>query len=346
MSQRLVQQIRQARDFTDEQIMEILTSQDEAVLQALRERSSEVLAMHYGRAVYVRGLIEFSNVCRQDCYYCGIRASNRAISRFRLTPTEIVQTALYAYRLGFHTLVLQGGEDPWFTKERLLTIITDIKKQLPDSRLTLSIGIRPEAELVAFRRAGADRFLLRHETANAQLFSKLHPPQQSFDQRRQQLLVLKDLGYTVGAGFLIGAPGSQLTDHLADIRFLRELQPQMIGIGPFIPQQDTPFRAERPGDLSVTLKLLSILRIIFPKVLLPATTALQTIDRRGRILGLEHGANVVMPNVSPPHARERYQLYDHKAASGLEAGEHLKELSDQLSTIGRCIKIGAGDPVL
>ncbi|MDO5100073.1 MAG: [FeFe] hydrogenase H-cluster radical SAM maturase HydE [Eubacteriales bacterium] len=346
MSQRSIQQIRQARDFNDDQLMEILTSKDEAVSVALRERAQEVLLAGYGRAVYVRGLIEFSNVCRQDCYYCGIRASNSAISRFRLSPEEIIQTALYAYKLGFQTLVLQGGEDPWFTEERLVGIVRAIKKRLPKSRLTLSIGIRPEEELAAFREAGADRFLLRHETANEQLFSALHPPQQSFAQRRSQLYSLKKLGYTVGAGFLVGAPGSQPTDHLTDIRFLRELQPQMIGIGPFIPQQDTPLRAEAAGDLTLTLKLLAVLRIIFPQALLPATTALQTIDPRGRLLGLQYGANVVMPNVSPQYARERYQLYDHKAASGLEAGEHLKELSEQLNSIGRYIEVGAGDPIL
>ncbi|MDY5742715.1 MAG: [FeFe] hydrogenase H-cluster radical SAM maturase HydE [Lachnospiraceae bacterium] len=345
MSQHLINEILAANDFTDEQIMQILYCEDEAVMQALRKRATQVLLRHYGSAVYIRGLIEFSNYCRQDCYYCGIRASNRAVSRFRLTPEEILETAMKGDALGFKTLVLQGGEDSWFTRERFVNIIRTIKQSLPESRLTISIGVRSREDLIAFKEAGADRFLLRHETANPEFFGRLHPPGQSFAERQKQLFTLQELGYTTGAGFLIGAPGGRLTDHLQDIRFLRELRPQMIGIGPFIPQHDTPFGNQPAGSVKVTLKLLSILRVIFPQALLPATTALNTLDPQGRILGLRHGANVVMPNLSPEFARARYTLYDKKATGQLEAAEHVKQLAGQVATFGRFVEIGVGDPV-
>lgn len=256
------------------------------------------------KKVYARGLIEFTNYCRNNCYYCGIRCENRKAERYRLSENAIYSCAAEGYALGFRTFVLQGGEDIFFTKEKLGSIILHLKKLYPDCAVTLSFGEWDEQTYKYWFDCGADRYLLRHETADETHYQKLHPPEMSFADRRKCLRKLKEIGYQVGAGFMIGSPGQTLDTIVADLRFLQQLRPHMIGIAPFIPQQDTPFAAESGGTLEMTRKLLAILRLMFPKVLLPSTTALGSIHPKGRELGILSGANVVMPNLSPTEYEE------------------------------------------
>lgn len=263
-----------------------------------------------------------------------------------MTEEQILSCCALGYRLGFRTFVLQGGEDPFFTDDRIVEVLRAIKKAYPDCAVTLSIGEKPAESYARFREAGADRYLLRHETANRMHYGKLHPPELSFDHRRECLSVLKSLGYSVGAGFMVGSP-SQTADCLVeDMLFLQELQPQMVGIGPFIPHHDTPFSAEPRGSMKLTLRMLALTRLLLPKVLLPSTTALGSIDPAGRIRGILAGGNVVMPNLSPEDVREKYLLYDNKAFVGLEAAESLERLKDQMASAGYRVVVDRGDPAL
>ena len=297
----------------------------------------------FGRRVYIRGLIEFTNYCRNDCMYCGIRRSNQAAERYRLTPEEILGCCKEGYRLGFRTFVLQGGEDGYFTDERLCAMVRAIKEQWPDCAVTLSVGERSRDSYAALRAAGADRYLLRHETANEAHYQRLHPPELRLSHRKECLETLKELGYQTGAGMMIGSPGQTVECLIDDMEFLRELQPEMVGIGPFIPHRDTPFRQEPAGSTALTLYTLSLVRLMLPKALIPATTALGTAAEKGRQLGILAGANVVMPNLSPASVREKYQLYDNKRCSGTEAAEHLAELRQELSAIGYEAVVDRGD---
>ena len=296
---------------------------------------------HFGKAVYLRGLIEFSNVCRNDCLYCGLRRSNRACSRYRLTPEQILESCRVGYAHGLRTFVLQGGEDAGFGEEPIARLIEAIKSRYPDCAITLSAGEWPRAVYARWRDAGADRYLLRHETADPALYARLHPAELTLEHRVRCLWDLKDLGFQVGAGMMIQPPGQTLQNLVTDLCFLQELQPQMIGIGPFIPQKDTPLRGERAGSLELTLFMLAVLRLLFPKVLLPATTALGTIDPIGREKGVLAGANVIMPNLSPEDVRSKYTLYDGKNVTGIEAFK--TQLADRLAKIGYEIGVGRGD---
>lgn len=301
---------------------------------------------YYGHDIYIRGLIEITNYCKNDCLYCGIRRSNCRAERYRMTEEQILSCCALGYRLGFRTFVLQGGEDPFFTDDRIVEVLRAIKKAYPECAVTLSIGEKPAESYARFREAGADRYLLRHETANRMHYGKLHPPELSFDHRRECLRILKSLGYSVGAGFMVGSPG-QTADCLAeDMLFLQELQPQMVGIGPFIPHHDTPFAAEPRGSMELTLRMLALTRLLLPKVLLPSTTALGSIDPAGRIRGILAGGNVVMPNLSPEDVREKYLLYDNKAFVGLEAAESLERLKEQMASAGYRVVVDRGDPAL
>lgn len=298
---------------------------------------------HFQNGIYIRGLIEISNYCKNDCFYCGIRRSNSNCQRYRLSEQQILDCCEQGYQAGFRTFVMQGGEDSWFTDERLCSIISNIKNRFSDCAITLSIGEREKSSYKTLKAAGADRFLLRHETANEIHYSKLHPSELSLKHRKQCLFDLKELGYQTGSGFMVGSPFQTLSNIAQDLFFLQELQPQMIGIGPFIPHSQTPFADYPTGSTSLTLFLLSILRIRFPKVLLPSTTALNSAIPNGRTLGILHGANVVMPNLSPSDVRNKYSLYNNKKSSSQEAVEGLNLLEKELNSINCTIKIARGD---
>lgn len=297
----------------------------------------------YGTDVFVRGLIEISNYCRNNCYYCGIRAGNSKAERYRLSREDILACARTGYDLGYRTFVLQGGEDPALTDAFLADTVSSLKAEHPDCAVTLSLGERSAESYKVLREAGADRYLLRHETATDSHYQKLHPASMSLANRKNCLFALKKLGYQVGAGFMVGSPG-QTTDHIvADLRFLEELQPDMIGIGPFLRHKDTPFADQPDGSLETTLRLVSILRLMFPYALIPATTALGTIHPEGRERGLAAGANVVMPNLSPADVRTLYALYDNKISTGAEGAEGLDALRRRVQGAGYEIVVDVGN---
>ncbi len=331
-------------DFTKEEFAELLGfASDPEAAGRLREEAVRIRKLHYGEKVYTRGLIEFTNYCRNDCYYCGIRRGNLHARRYRLTKEEILDCCDRGYELGFRTFVLQGGEDRWFTDERMAEIIRAIRSRYPDCAITLSVGERPYESYRLWKEAGADRYLLRHETANEAHYRKLHPSGMSLAVRKLCLYDLKLLGYQVGAGFMVGSPGQTAECLAEDLVFLKELQPHMVGIGPFIPHHETVFAKEPAGSVEQTLFLLSVIRILLPKVLLPATTALGTLDPRGREKGLEAGANVVMPNLSPVKNRKQYDLYDNKICTGEEAAECRGCLSRRVESVGYHLVNERGD---
>ncbi len=297
----------------------------------------------YGNTVYIRGLIEISNICKNDCLYCGIRRSNQGCERYRLSKDEILDCCKEGYSLGFRTFVLQGGEDPYYTDEFLVDLITDIKSEFADCALTLSLGERSRESYAALRRAGADRYLLRHETANPDHYGCLHPKDMSYENRMRCLKDLRELGFQVGCGFMVGSP-YQTSDELAeDLAFIQSFAPDMCGIGPFIPARDTPFADRAAGDAELTCYLLSILRLMHPHLLLPATTALGSISEDGREKGIISGANVVMPNLSPSSVRKKYALYNGKLSDGSEAAECLAELKKRTRKTGCKIVVARGD---
>ena len=291
----------------------------------------------------MRGLIEFTNYCKNDCLYCGIRRSNREAQRYRLSEEEILSCCGEGWRLGFRTFVLQGGEDPWYTDERLERIIRSIKECCPGCAVTLSVGERSYESYQRLREAGADRYLLRHETASDAHYRRLHPAEMSLAHRKQCLYQLKALGYQAGAGFMVGSPGQTYAELAEDLVFLGELKPQMAGIGPFVPHHNTPFRNEPAGSVELTLRLLSMVRILLPRVLLPATTALGTTDPLGREKGFAAGANVLMPNLSPAGRRKQYDLYDNKLCTGDEAAESLADLKKRVEAAGWRLSMERGD---
>lgn len=321
----------------------LLSCHSEEDAQYLFKLARHVREKVYGKDVYIRGLIEFTNYCRNDCYYCGIRCSNKNAGRYRLSCENILSCCDKGYRTGFRTFVLQGGEDIYFTKEKLCGIIEKIKSRYPDCAVTLSVGERDYSDYLAWYESGADRYLLRHETALPGHYRKLHPDVMSLEHRKECLWQLKDIGYQTGAGFMVGSP-FQTTDCIVeDLYFLYELKPQMAGIGPFIPQKDTPFAGKSSGTLEQTLFLLGITRLMLPNVLLPATTALCTIAPDGRELGLRAGANVVMPNLSPVSVRDKYSLYDNKVNTGAESAECLELLERRIEAAGYRMVTGRGD---
>ena len=297
----------------------------------------------YGTDVFVRGLIEFTNHCRNDCLYCGIRASNAACDRYRLTDGQVLGCCAEGYGLGFRTFVLQGGEDPLFDDGRLCGLVAAIKERHPDCAVTLSVGERSTGSYRALFEAGADRYLLRHETASRAHYEKLHPASMSFDNRMRCLSDLREIGYEVGAGFMVGSPFQTSADLAADLKFIERFKPDMCGIGPFVPHHATPFAGEPGGTVELTCFLLSVIRLIHPPVNLPATTALGTIDPTGREKGILAGANVVMPNLSPTDVREKYELYDNKICTGEEAAECRSCLHARMEGIGYRIVVDRGD---
>lgn len=328
----LLEKLEKERMLTKDQWIQLIGSREvyESQAAALAKRIREE---HFGNQIYVRGLIEFTNYCKNDCYYCGIRRSNRNVERYRLTMEQILECTDTGYELGFRTFVLQGGEDGYYTDERLEEIIKAIKEKHPDCALTLSLGERSRKSYELFYQAGADRYLLRHETADAGHYQRLHPEEMSYEHRMNCLKELKAIGYQVGCGFMVGSPGQTEETLAEDMLFIQEFQPHMVGIGPFVPHHETPFGREPGGTVEDTLYLLSLIRILEPTVLLPATTALGTIDPRGREKGILAGANVVMPNLSPTNVRKKYELYDNKICTGDEAAECRSCLSNRMKTI-------------
>lgn len=320
-------------------------SGDPEVRSRLSREAVRLRKLYYGDKVFTRGLIEFTNYCKNNCYYCGIRCQNPHAKRYRLSREEILDCCENGYELGFRTFVLQGGEDPFFTDERMTEIIREIKTRYPDCALTLSIGERSFESYRRFRVAGVDRYLLRHETADEAHYRKLHPENLTLANRKRCLRDLKALGYQVGAGFMVGSPGQTSAELAEDLCFLEELQPEMVGIGPFIPHHETPFAEAEAGSVDLTLFLLSVIRILLPKVLLPATTALGTLDPRGREKGLLAGANVVMPNLSPVKNRKQYDLYDNKICTGEEAAECRECLARRVESVGYRLATERGDAV-
>lgn len=315
----------------------------ETVRDYAAERACAVRDAVYGRKVYIRGLIELSSYCKNNCYYCGLRAENKDAKRYRLTKEEIIKCADEGYALGFRTFVLQGGEDAFFTDELLSGIITEIKSRHPDTAVTLSLGERSRESYRILKEAGADRYLLRHETSNPLHYSKLHPDVMSFENRQRCLNDLKELGYQVGAGFMVGSPFQSEADLANEPVYLKQLQPQMVGIGPFITHKDTPFAHCENGTAELTLFMLSLIRLTLPKVLLPATTALGTLDISGREKGLLAGANVVMPNLSPTAVRKHYSLYDNKICTGEESAQCVECLKQRVKSVGMEIIEDKGD---
>ena len=297
----------------------------------------------YGNTIFIRGLIEISNICKNNCLYCGIRRDNTNCSRYRLTENDIYECCDEGYSLGFRTFVLQGGEDSFFTDERLCEIIKHIKHKYPDCAITLSLGERTKESYEVLFDAGADRYLLRHETADFEHYNKLHPETMSFESRIKCLENLKEIGYQVGCGFMVGSPFQTSLTLANDLKFIEEFKPQMCGIGPFIAHHSTPFADYKSGTLETTLYLLSIIRLIDPNILLPATTALGTIHPKGRELGILAGANVVMPNLSPLSVRKKYELYDNKICTGDESAQSVNELKIRMNNIGYEIVTDRGD---
>ena len=340
---KLIDRLHATGSLDREQWIQLLSERSEETDQYARDLGNKVRQQIYGNDIYVRGLVEFTNYCKNDCYYCGIRRSNKNAQRYRLTEEDILLCCQQGYELGFRTFVLQGGEDGYYTDERLLSIIHKIKAEYPDCALTLSIGEKSEESYRDYREAGVDRYLLRHETADEEHYGKLHPSSMSCEHRKNCLRTLKKLGFQTGAGFMVGAPYQTVENLADDFLFLKELNPEMVGIGPFIPHQDTPFHGEKSGTLEDTLFYLALLRLMLPHALLPATTALGTIHPKGREMGVLSGANVVMPNLSPVSVRKKYMLYDGKICTGDEAAECRYCLSRRMEQIDCQIVSDRGD---
>lgn len=325
------------------EFIELLDSRTPEIDACLAEKAREITRAQFGTEVYVRGLIEFTNNCKNDCYYCGIRRSNDKAARYRLTKEEILSCCENGHQLGFRTFVLQGGEDGAFTDEVLVDIIESMAQNFPDCAVTLSLGEKTRAQYEKYFAAGAHRYLLRHETAEAAHYASLHPDNLTLASRKQCLYDLKDIGYQVGCGLMVGSP-HQTTACLADdLLFVKAFDPEMVGIGPFIPHRDTPFRDFPAGSVDLTLALLSIVRIMLPKVLLPATTALGTLDPKGREKGVLSGCNVLMPNLSPVGVRTKYELYNDKICMDEEAAECNVCLRGRMASIGYHIADKRGD---
>lgn len=345
--QKIVKKVREKQNIDLEELRELLNiNATEEEVQYLYSQAREVADSVYGKRVFKRGLIEFTNYCKNDCYYCGIRRSNACAQRYRLDKDTILSCCENGYELGYRTFVLQGGEDGYFTDERVCEIVSEIKSKYPDCAITLSIGEKSKESYQKYFDAGADRYLLRHETANDEHYGKLHPSELRLENRKQCLYDLKEIGFQVGCGFMVGSPYQTIETLYEDLQFIKALEPHMVGIGPFIPQKETPFAKMSAGTLEMTLRLLSIIRLIHPHVLLPATTALGTIHEKGRELGILAGANVVMPNLSPMNVREKYKLYDNKACTGDEAAEGDANLKHRFREIGYDFVCHRGDFVV
>ena len=330
---------------SEDEFVTLLENRTPELAEDLFARARKRREERYGKDVYIRGLIEFTNYCKNNCLYCGIRCGNANAQRYRLTKAEILDCCREGYDLGYRTFVLQGGEDPGFSTEQIEDVVRAIRADYPDCAITLSVGEHPKEVYARWKAAGADRYLLRHETADAEHYASLHPKNLTLENRMGCLRDLKDLGYQVGCGFMVGSPG-QTSAHIAkDLVFLHRFQPEMVGIGPFIPHCDTPLGGEPAGTVELTVFLLGVIRLMLPDVLLPATTALATIHPEGRELGIRAGANVCMPNLSPRAVREKYMLYNNKISTGEEAAQSRDALAKRIEAIGYTIVTARGDHI-
>lgn len=328
---------------TKAEYKELIDLRDEEASLIIQKEAVRLRKEIYGNGIFIRGLIEISNICKNDCYYCGIRKSNKKCERYRLSKQDILSCCKDGYSLGFRTFVMQGGEDGFFTDSFLCELIREIKSLYPDCAVTLSLGERSRESYERLYQAGADRYLLRHETANEKHYSLLHPESLTLKNRMECLKSLKEIGFQTGCGFMVGSP-FQTTDNLAeDLEFIQEFKPDMVGIGPFIPHKDTPFGTFPSGSAELTCFLLSVIRIIHPAVLLPSTTALGSLEKGGREKGILHGANVIMPNLSPTQVRSKYMLYNNKLSTGAESAQKIEELKKQMEEIGYKIVCDRGD---
>lgn len=341
----LIDKLYENNSLTKDELINLIKNISRAEREYLAIKSNETRYRYYSNKVYMRGLIEFTNYCKNDCYYCGIRRSSENVERYRLTEEDILKCCKIGYELGYRTYVLQGGEDSYYSDEKIAKIVSKIKNIYPECAITLSIGEKSYESYKKYYDAGADRYLLRHETANSEHYRKLHPAELSLSNRKRCLKDLKKIGYQVGAGFMVESPYQTIENLAEDLIFLKELEPDMVGIGPFIPQKDTKFKDEKLGSLETTLLMISIIRLLLPKALIPATTALGTIHRLGRELGLKAGANVVMPNLSPINVRAKYSLYDNKICTGDEAAECRFCIERRIESAGFKVDPSRGDRV-
>ncbi len=339
----IIEKIQQTQNITREELEQILTTDDEVTVEALRQAARGVANAIYGNKIYIRGLIEISNYCKNDCLYCGLRRSNPFAVRYRLTDEQIYACCEEGYQLGFRTFVMQGGEDGWFDDKRMCRIVSTVRNRYPDCAITLSLGERSHESYQALYDAGANRYLLRHETASPEHYAKLHPAEMSWQHRMECLCDLKKIGYQVGCGFMVGSPYQTFDTLYADLQFIRKFRPQMVGIGPFISAHDTPFAGQPNGKVSYTLRLLAIIRLLQPPVLLPATTALGTLHPQGRELGIQYGANVLMPNLSPTEHRKDYAIYDGKICTGEESAQCKVCTEQRIRKIGYEMVVDRGD---
>ncbi len=340
----LITKLRNERTLRSEEFYFLLeNSHIRQLLDEINQQAREVSQHRFGKKVYIRGLIEISNCCKNDCLYCGIRKSNRNVERYRLTPESIIECCREGYALGFRTFVLQGGEDTAVNDDKLATTVRQIRQEFPDCAITLSLGEKSKEVYQQLYHAGANRYLLRHETSDEEHYNKLHPATMSHGNRLECLRVLKEIGFQTGTGIMVGSPFQTIENMVEDILFIEKLQPQMIGIGPFLPHCDTPFAQYPAGKMEHTLMLLSIFRLMHPAALIPSTTALATLAPDGRLRGILAGANVVMPNLSPQADRKKYSLYNNKASLGAESAEGLRLLAEQLASIGYEISFERGD---
>ncbi|MDU2682335.1 MAG: [FeFe] hydrogenase H-cluster radical SAM maturase HydE [Clostridium sp.] len=338
----IIDKLYESNNASGEELLFLLDNLNEDDKIYLVQKAHETRMKTYGDKVYMRGLIEFTNFCKKDCIYCGIRRSNKDADRYRLTMEDIMECVDIGDRLGYKTYVLQGGEDDYFTDERMVEIIKMIKSKYPNNAITLSLGERSYDSYKKMYEAGADRYLLRHETATKDLYEKLHPGA-SFEERRQCLRNLKEIGYQIGAGFMVELPKQTNKDLVNDLLFVKELEPHMCGIGPFIPHKDTPLKNEKAGTVEKTTTMLALIRLLLPNVLLPSTTALGSIDPTGREKGIKAGGNVVMPNLSPTSVREKYSLYDGKICTGDEAAECRNCIEGRINKAGFKVEVTRGD---
>lgn len=343
---KLVDILRSEHHLDNSEYKALLECDDKSVVAYLHRQAREVGDEVFGKGIFVRGLVELTNVCRNDCLYCGIRKSNTVVERYLLTSEQVLQSCQQGYELGFRTFVLQGGELPRDKAPWLVELVGEIRQRWSDCAITLSLGEWPKEVYAALRKAGANRYLLRHESHNAEHYERLHPVEMSLSNRLQCLVWLKELGYQVGTGIMVGSPWQSLDNIVEDIEFIEQFEPEMIGLGPFVPQHDTPLGKYATGSADITCRLYSIFRLMFPKALIPSTTALNTIILNGRTMGIMAGANVVMPNLSPANVRGNYALYDGKAITNAEAAEGIAQLETQLATIGYHINWGRGDHYL
>lgn len=339
----LVDKLRRERRLSADEYLSLLEASGGEVQEQLAQAAREVAEAHFGRGVFIRGLIELTSYCRNDCHYCGLRRSNTRPERYRLSRDQVLACCQAGNRLGFKTFVLQGGEDAGMSDREVEDIVRSIREAYPHSAITLSLGERSPETYRRWREAGADRYLLRHETASEELYGHLHPAAMSWSRRMECLHTLRGLGYQTGAGMMVGSPAQTLRHLVEDLLFLERFQPQMVGIGPYLPQADTPFAGQPAGSADVTLTLLSIVRLMLPEVLLPSTTALASLCSDGRERGILAGANVVMPNLSPSDVRAQYAIYDHKLSAGAEAAEQLDALAQRFAAIGYHINYDRGD---